>query len=133
MCQKQNALPFRPPLLAGSLTVEAACLAPILLTSVFLLLYLTAHVHNRTCLYAGAAEQAVSGHEQEDPALFAVTELTAARSDSDSQRKVSYKAGTLYLDGERRWSIEEEAVYEKYQPAKRLRQIAAGKRTLHIE
>ena len=93
----------------GSLTVEAACLAPILFVSVFLLLYLTAHVHNRTCLYTGAAEE------------------------SDSERKVAYKAGTLYIDGERKWSIDEEAVYKKYQPAKRLRQIAAGKRALHLD
>ena len=117
----------------GSLTVEAACLAPILFVSVFLLLYLTAHVHNRTCLYTGAAEQAVSGHEQEDPSLFALTELSASRNESDSQRTVAYKAGTLYIDGERKWSIDEEAVYKKYQPAKRLRQIAAGKRAIHLD
>lgn len=117
----------RSAVLKASLTVEAAMIAPVLMTAVFLLLYLTAHVHNRSCLYALAAEQAVSGRAQEDPSLFAMAELKVQRSDSKKERVISYKAGTLYLDGERMWSIEEKAVYEKCFPVKRLRQIAAAK------
>lgn len=114
--------------LRGSLTVETAMIAPILIVSVFMLLYLAVHVHNRCTLYARAAEQAVSGHEQEDPSYFAMAELKTERSDTQRERKVSYKCGTLYLDGQRLWSIDVEAVYKKYKPVKRLRQMASTKR-----
>ena len=115
-------------LFGGYLTVETAMIMPVLLFSVLMLLYLTAHVHNRTCLFAGAAEQAVSGHVQEDPELFAMAETACSRKDSEKERKVRYTAGTLYLSGERLWSIDEEAVYKKYRPVKQIRKLSAAKR-----
>ena len=131
--KKGAAAASRPPaarvrLCTAALTVETAILMPVLITSVLLLLYLTAHVHNRTCLYAGAAEQAVSGHEQEDPSLFAMAETECKRSETEKERKIRYTAGTLYLSGERLWSIDEEAVYKKVRPVKRIRQLTAAKR-----
>lgn len=114
--------------LQASLTVEAAMIIPVLFTAAFLLFYLTAHVHNRCVLGASAAEQAISGHEQEDPSYLAMTGLKCSRSDSEKERKVSYEAGTLYLTGETLWNIREEAAYTKLKPVKAIRKIAAAKR-----
>lgn len=111
----------------ASFTVETAMLSPILIGSVIMLLYLTAHVHNRTCLHALAAEQAVSGHEQETPALFSMTNLTCGRSDTEKERSISYRAGSRYLNGEEWLLMEEEAVYRKYYPIRTLRNLMALK------
>lgn len=45
----------------GSMTVEAACLMPLILLVIMGLLYLTFFVHNRAWLTAAACESAVSG------------------------------------------------------------------------
>lgn len=126
MAEAEADFPLVHP--GGYLTVETAMIMPVLLFSVLMLLYLTAHVHNRTCLFAGAAEQAVSGHVQEDPVLFAMAETACSRKDSEKERKIRYTAGTLYLSGERLWSIDEEAVYKKYKPVKQIRKLSAAKR-----
>ncbi len=118
----------RGKLKRASLTVETALLSPVLITSVLMLLYLAAHVHNRTCLFAGAAEQAVSGHEQETPQLFALSGTDVSRSDTEKERTVGYTGGTFYLSGEQLYSIDEKAVYKKYKPVKRIRQLSAAKR-----
>ena len=46
---------------AGSLTVEAACIMPAVLLTVFACLYLCFYVHNRAFLTAAACESAVCG------------------------------------------------------------------------
>ena len=43
----------KPGIRDGFMTVEAAMLSPILISSVLMLLFLTAHVHNRTYAYTG--------------------------------------------------------------------------------
>lgn len=45
----------------GSMTVETACLMPLILLVIMGLLYLTFFVHNRAWLTAAACESAVSG------------------------------------------------------------------------
>ena len=47
--------------LKGSLTIEAACIMPVVLLTVFSCLYLCFYVHNRTFLTAAACESAVTG------------------------------------------------------------------------
>ena len=47
--------------LRGSLTIEAACIMPVILLAVFSCLYLCFYVHNRTFLTAAACESAVTG------------------------------------------------------------------------
>ena len=45
----------------GSFTVEAACIMPLLLLTVFGVIYLSVFVHDRGCLCAAAYESAVCG------------------------------------------------------------------------
>ena len=46
---------------SGSLTVEAACIMPLILLTVFSCLYLCFYVHNRAYLTSAACESAVCG------------------------------------------------------------------------
>ena len=46
---------------SGSLTVEAACIMPVILLAVFACLYLCFYVHNRAFLTSAACESAVCG------------------------------------------------------------------------
>ena len=131
MFEREQALKER---MSGAyLTAEAAMIAPVLIFSVIMLLYLTAHVHNRTCLQASAAEQAISGHEQEAPAVFALAKAEFQRTDSDKERTVISTAGTLYLNGETIWSIKEAAAYKKYHPVKTLRRLGSVKEAAGME
>lgn len=120
----------RKSLSTASMTVEVSLLMPIILATIFAVLYLTAHLHGRTCLFAEAAEQAVSGHEQEDPALFAVGEIAVTRSDGKDRREISYSAGTFHFSGEKLWLIKEKATYKKYYPVKLIRRKNAAKDVL---
>ena len=112
------------------MTVEVSLLMPVILATIFAVLYLTAHLHGRTCLFAEAAEQAVSGHEQEDPSLFAVAEIAVTRSDEKDRREISYSAGTFHFSGEKLWTIKEKATYKKYHPVKLIRRKNAAKDVL---
>ncbi|MBQ6377107.1 MAG: hypothetical protein IJJ52_05780 [Lachnospiraceae bacterium] len=114
----------------ASMTVEVSLLMPVILAAIFAVLYLTAHLHGRTCLFAEAAEQAVSGHEQEDPSLFAVAEIAVTRSDEKDRREISYSAGTFHFSGENLWTIKEKATYKKYHPVKLIRRKNAAKDVL---
>ena len=113
--------------LSASLSVEATLLMPVILATIFAVLYLTAHLHGRTYLYARAAEMAVSGHEQEDPSLFAIGEISVTRDDARDRRKIVYTAGTFHFSGEKLWSVKEQAVYQKYHPVHLIRQKNAAK------
>ena len=115
----------------ASMTVEVSLLMPVILAAIFAVLYLTAHLHGRACLFAEAAEQAVSGHEQEDPSLFAVAEITVTRSDEKDRREISYSAGTFHFSGENLWTIKEKATYKKYHPVKLIRRKYAAKDVLN--
>ena len=120
----------RKSLRAASMTVEVSLLMPVILATIFAVLYLTAHLHGRTCLFAEAAEQAVSGHEQEDPSLFAVAGIAVTRSDEKDRREISYSAGTFHFSGEKLWTIKEKATYKKYHPVKLIRRKNAAKDVL---
>ena len=84
----------------ASLTIEAALIAPLLILSVMGVLYLSFHLHNRTCLYASAAEQAISGHKQEDPSYFGMQNVNRGGSESKSHRTVRFTSGTWDFNGE---------------------------------
>lgn len=114
-------MPKRRSLKAAYLTVEAAMLSPILISSVFMILYMAAHLHNKTCLKASAAEQAISGHEQKDPSLFALRNTECTRTEAGNNRSVRYTAGTVYLNGGVWHEIDERAEYKIVKPVKQMR------------
>ena len=120
----------KPGIRDGFMTVEAAMLSPVLISSVLMLLFLTAHVHNRTYAYTRAAEQAVSGHEQELQHMFAMGKVDCTRDLTDTERRVGYSLSTLKIGGEVWHSIDEEATYRIYRPIRQLRQINSFKETV---
>lgn len=111
----------------GFLTTEAAMLMPVILTVILLTVYLSAHVHGRTCLYESAAEQAVSGHEQEVRGLFAVTAPVRRVTESKKKRTVEYTAKSAYLGQLSFLSIEEKAEYRIDEPVKAVRKAFAAR------
>ena len=117
----------KSPLAHASLTIEAALIAPLLILSVMGVLYLSFHLHNRTCLYASAAEQAISGHKQDDPSYFGMQSVSRGGSESKSHRTVRFTSGTWNFNGEKMYAIEEEAEYKIIRPVKTVRRILAGK------
>lgn len=122
----------KPGIRDGFMTVEAAMLSPILISSVFMLIFLTAHVHNRAYAYARAAEQAVSGHEQELQHMFAMGKVYCTRDLTDKERRVGYSLSTLKIGGEVWRSIDEEATYKIYRPIRDLRRINSLKETAEM-
>ncbi len=106
--------------LRASLTVEAAMLMPILFFVVFSCVYLNFHVHNRANLSASAAEQAISGHEQNGTVLFGSVQPEAERSESEDARTVGYAAVSPVYIGSG-WSIRTEQTCRLYHPVKMLR------------
>lgn len=112
------------------MTVETAMLMPVIFLTIFLTVYLSAHVHGRTFLYERAAEEAVSGHDQESGALFALTSPERTMHKTLEKRQVRYTASSAYLDNASFLRIEEEAVYRIDNPVKKLRKAQAARNTL---
>ncbi len=113
---------------AGSFTVEAALLMPLILMVILSAIYLTAHTANRASLAAFACEQAISGHAQKTPELFAAGKVTRKETDTEKERSVTYLSNTVYFSGETIWEMEVAAVYKKVKPVSFIRKIrAAGK------
>ncbi|MDO4804056.1 MAG: hypothetical protein Q4A32_04470 [Lachnospiraceae bacterium] len=111
----------------ASVTVEAALIMPVLLLTILSSLYLTMHVRNGTCMTASCIEQAISGRDQENPALFFAGEVERNKEESDSQRKISMSAGTFYFSGQLLWRTSSERIYKKYYPVTYLRKIRGVK------
>ena len=107
--------------LRASFTVETALIMPIVIFTVFMSVYITAHIHNRAYLTARAAEQAISGRERETPAFFAGGEIIVSGKDSKTERVVSGEAGTFYYTGSQLWMIKVKETYKKYRPVEMIR------------
>ncbi len=105
----------------ASFTTEAALLMPAVIFTILMSVYLTAHVYNTACLSASAGEQAVSGHEQADPPLFASGEIATERTDTASGRTVKSTSGTFHFDGNLLWDIQVKQYFRKCHPVKLIR------------
>ena len=113
----------RSILVRGSVTIETALVMPVLLMTVLSSLYLTMHIHNGTMITASCIEQAVSGRDQENPALFFAGTVNRKVDESSSERSVSIQAGTVYFSGQFLWKTESKRTYKKYYPVTYLRKI----------
>lgn len=107
----------------GSVTAETALIMPVLLLTILASLYLTIHVRNGACMTASCIEQAISGREQALPALFFAEGASQDKEESESQRTVSMRAGTVYFSGQLLWTAESKRTYKKYYPVTYLRKI----------
>lgn len=105
----------------ASLTTETALIMPVVIFTLLASIYLTAHIHNRACLSANAGEQAISGHMQEDPQLFAAGRVSTKRSDSSAARSVETSAGTFHFSGTELWPIRVNRRFRKCHPVKLIR------------
>ena len=77
----------------GSFTVEAACIMPLLLLTVFGVIYLSVFVHDRGCLCAAAYESAVCGSFEGIPEKGDVETAAGIRCINLAS------GGLLFLDG----------------------------------
>ena len=122
----RTALSFR---LRASFTVEASLLLPPVLLTCLTVLFLTAHVSNRAAMTAYAAEQAVSGREQEITVLYLSSGCEKNTVSEKKKRTVSYDLTTTpYLAG----AVWEDTIHEVYEipDTVRMLQIAAAMRTI---
>ena len=111
----------RSVLTGGFLTVEAAVLMPVLLAVVFYGIYLAFYLHDRNAVFASAAEQAVSGREQEAPVTAGGSEPSFSRTESRSERMIAYSGKTVFYTGREFGAYEGTCRYRKLEPAKELR------------
>ena len=114
----------------AAFTVEAALLMPVILMVLLSVLYLCLHVHNRNYLTAGAVVQAISGHEQRDPALPFSSDISSTRTDGGNLRTVSFSAETVYYTGRRLYSISGHAGYRKVKPVTYLWKMRSVKKII---
>lgn len=98
---------------------------PVVIFTLIMSVYITFHIHNRACLSASAGEQAVSGHIQEDPWLFAAGEVRTERSDGILGRTVEHQAETYHFSGRKLFDISVSAHYTKCRPVFLIRNAKA--------
>jgi hypothetical protein len=110
----------------ASFTIEAALLIPCILLVIFAVFYLNFHVCSRACLSAAACEQAISGHDPENPELFAAVNLSRMKEENGKTRTVSFAADTIALYGGWKWSISEKGEYAVVDPVSFIRKLRAA-------
>ena len=103
--------------LPASVTVESALLLPSVLLVLLLMLYLMAHVHDRSALLSSACEQAAAGTEREVSVLFLNESYSRSGSETRAERSVRYELSTAPLLSGSVFQEELEAVYERIEPS----------------
>lgn len=126
----------------GSLTIETACLMPVILLVIFSLLGLCFFVHNRCYLTAAALEAALTGtleeqredgepeeaaelraRERGSVGFYGLENLNVRVEKSRSKIQVSYQGETPVLYGGLRWKMKSEGSSKILDPVGRVRQI----------
>lgn len=109
----------------GSFTVELALLMPVLFWVIMTCVCFGFHVHNRACLRARCAEQAVSGKQQELPPLYGAGETERGWIDNNAFRTVSASSSTFMYGSADAGKIREECRYCKVKPVRFTRKAHA--------
>lgn len=131
--------------LRGSLTIEAACIMPVILLAVFSCLYLCFYVHNRTFLTAAACESAVTGSVESvkesaetyeavreksimlgNTGFFGAEDLRTgalAGMEHGEEIKVTYSLRTLFFPFAIDWGLETEGKAYVIRPAGEIRKL----------
>ena len=107
-------------------TVEASLLLPPVLLTLLLVLFLCAHVHNRSVLTASACAGTVTGREQEISVLFLEDGYQYGGGEDSRRRSVSWELHTVPFVSGRRWTESKEIIYKKQYPVRFLQTAAAA-------
>lgn len=128
----------------GSLTVETACVMPLILFTLLGLIYLNFFVHNRAWLTAAAYESAVSGSMEGvrkngqvyDTAMMRSEELgntgffgaenLSTQTNVGKQVQVTYDLDTISSYGNLNWHLRTEGTSGIVNPVKHIRKIRAA-------
>lgn len=128
----------------GSLTVETACVMPLILFTLFGLIYLNFFVHNRAWLTAAAYESAVSGSmegvrkngqvydtarmrsEELGNTGFFGAENLSTQTNVGKQVQVTYDLDTISSYGNLNWHLRTEGTSGIINPVKHIRKIRAA-------
>ncbi len=105
----------------GSMTTESALLMPLIIFTVLMAVYLTAHIHNTAYLSAEAGEQAVTGREKEDPGLFASGPVSTSLSETSSQRTAESSSATFRYDGRELFGLHVKQKFRIWKPVRMIR------------
>lgn len=128
----------------GSLTVETACVMPLILFTFLGLIYLNFFVHNRAWLTAAAYESAVSGSmegvrkngqvydtarmrsEELGNTGFFGAENLSTQTNVGKQVQVTYDLDTISSYGNLNWHLRTEGTSGIINPVKHIRKIRAA-------
>lgn len=128
----------------GSLTVEIACVMPLILFTLLGLIYLNFFVHNRAWLTAAAYESAVSGSmegvrkngqvydtarmrsEELGNTGFFGAENLSTQTNVGKQVQVTYDLDTISSYGNLNWHLRTEGTSGIINPVKHIRKIRAA-------
>lgn len=128
----------------GSLTVETACVMPLILFTLIGLIYLNFFVHNRAWLTAAAYESAVSGSmegvrkngqvydtarmrsEELGNTGFFGAENLSTQTNVGKQVQVTYDLDTISSYGNLNWHLRTEGTSGIINPVKHIRKIRAA-------
>lgn len=110
----------------GSFTVEAAAIMGTVLLVIFFVLFLCAYVHGRSYLTAGSYERAVTGHIQEKPWLFGVTDIDVSTTVEDEKNTVVMSGMCKAFFGGFKEEIWSQAVVKKQKPVAFIRKLQAA-------
>ena len=128
----------------GSLTVETACVMPVILFTLLGLIYLNFFVHNRAWLTAAAYESAVSGSmegvrkngqvydtarmrsEELGNTGFFGAENLSTQTNVGKQVQVTYDLDTISSYGNLNWHLRTEGTSGIINPVKHIRKIRAA-------
>ena len=131
--------------LKGSLTIEASCIMPVILLTVFSCLYLCFYVHNRTFLTAAACESAVTGSTESvkeraetyeaareksimlgNTGFFGAEDLTTGTTAGEAhgeEIRVTYSLRTLFSPFAIDWALSAEGEAYVIRPAEVIREL----------
>lgn len=128
----------------GSLTVETACVMPLILFTLLGLIYLNFFIHNRAWLTAAAYESAVSGSmegvrkngqvydtarmrsEELGNTGFFGAENLSTQTNVGKQVQVTYDLDTISSYGNLNWHLRTEGTSGIINPVKHIRKIRAA-------
>lgn len=128
----------------GSLTVEAACVMPLILLVLMGLIYLSFFVHNRAWLTAAAYESAVSGSmegirkngqiydtarmrsEELGSMGFFGAENLSTQTNVGKEVQVTYDMDTISSYGNFNWHLRTEGTSAIVNPVKHIRKLRAA-------
>ena len=118
----------------GSLTVETACVMPLILLTLMGLIYLSFFVHNRAWLTAAAYESAISGSmdtarmrsEELGSIGFFGAENLSTQTNVGKEVQVTYDLDTISSYGNMKWHLRTEGTSSVINPVKHIRKLRAA-------